>query len=125
MSFAKGSFCNNYIFFGVFLDLVLDLGIFPKYDLMNRDITENQRFWTPPDIGTRELGEVVRGRKKAPRGARRIKEMKYTKPKKVPPIAVVRDQQLTTATLRGNAYRPLWGRLLGCWTNWEPLTTSR
>ena len=49
---------------------------------MNRDITENQRFWTPPDIGTRELGEVVRGRKKAPRGARRIKEMKYTKPQK-------------------------------------------
>ena len=40
------------------------LSLFPKYDLMNRDITENQRFWTPPDIGTRELGEVVRGRKR-------------------------------------------------------------
>ena len=33
---------------------------------MNRDFTESQRFWTPPDIGTREPGEVVRGRKKGP-----------------------------------------------------------
>ena len=51
---------------------------------MNRDFTESQRFWTPPDIGTREPGEVVRGRKKAPRGARREKEMEYTKPQQSP-----------------------------------------
>ena len=51
---------------------------------MNRDFTESQRFWTPPDIGTREPGEVVRGRKKAPRGARRKKEMEYTKPQQSP-----------------------------------------
>ena len=38
---------------------------------MSRDITESQRFCTQPDIGTREVGEVVRGRKTAPRGAKR------------------------------------------------------
>ena len=37
-------------------------------------------------------------------------------PNKVLPTPVVWDRQLTTATLRGNTYRPLWGRLLDCWT---------
>ena len=74
---------------------------------MSRDIAESQRFWTPPGIGTCELGEVVRGRKKAPRGVRRIIEMQYTKPQQSFLTLVVWDRQLTTATLRSNAYRSL------------------
>ena len=51
---------------------------------MSRDITESQRFCTQPNIGTREVGEVVRGRKNGPERGQKDKRKFSSWGKEIP-----------------------------------------